>query len=276
MTYPPAIWRLIRNAPSQGAWNMAVDEAILESTGRGESPPTLRLYAWDPPCLSIGYAQQISEVDQSQLSQLGWQCVRRPTGGRAILHTDELTYAVIGPVDEPRLAGSLLECYQRLAQVLLDALQLLGIPASINPASESIPLTAGFNPVCFEVPSQSEITWNDMKLIGSAQARRKDAILQHGSLPLYGDLTRIIQVLSFPDESHRHKAITRLRKRATTAEDILGYRLEWETASQAFERAFARVLNLTFQSGGLSPSESLRAYELYKIKYTTSQWMENR
>lgn len=234
------------------------------------------MYAWDPPCLSIGYAQQISEVDQSQLSQLGWQCVRRPTGGRAILHTDELTYAVIGPVDEPRLAGSLLECYQRLAQVLLNALQLLGIPASINPASESIPLTAGFNPVCFEVPSQSEITWNDMKLIGSAQARRKDAILQHGSLPLYGDLTRIIQVLSFPDESHRHKAIARLRKRAATAEDILGYRLEWETASQAFERAFARVLNLTFQSGGLSPSESLRAYELYKIKYTTSQWMENR
>lgn len=253
---------------------MAVDEAILESTGQGKSPPTLRLYAWDPPCLSIGYAQPVSEVDQHRLSQLGWQFVRRPTGGRAILHTDELTYAVIGPTTEPRLAGSLLECYQRLSQTLMKALQILHIPASIKQHSKPDPVPETSNPVCFEVPSQYEITFNDMKLIGSAQARRKDAILQHGSLPLFGDLTRIIQVLSFSDDLQRQNAISRLQAHATTAESILGYRLDWETASRAFEEAFAVTLNLIFQRGGLTPNESARAYELYKTKYSSSHWLE--
>lgn len=254
---------------------MAVDEAILESTGQGISPPTLRLYAWDPPCFSLGYAQSASEIDQPRLSQLGWQFVRRPTGGRAVLHTDELTYAVIGPATEPRLAGSLMDCYQRLAQALLKALQILRIPASIKYAENSNPGPDLTNPVCFEVPSQYEITVNEMKLIGSAQARRKDAILQHGSLPLYGDQTRILQVLSFQEDSQRQFAMSHLRSRATTAERILGYRLDWETASRAFEKAFAEVLNLTFYRGGLSPTESARAYELYKTKYTSPDWLQS-
>jgi len=168
-----------------------------------------------------------------------------------------------------------MECYQRLSQALLKALQILRIPASIESASISNPGADRNNPVCFEVPPQYEITSNEMKLIGSAQARREDAILQHGSLPLYGDLTRIIQVLSFPDDSQRQQAISRLQSRATTAERILGYRLDWETASRAFEKAFAETLNLTFQRGGLSPTESARAYELYMTKYTAPHRLES-
>ncbi len=126
----------------------------------------------------------------------GWDLVRRPTGGRAILHTDELTYSVAGPQDEPRLAGSVLESYRVLAQALLYALQLLAIPAQ----AQEKPGTASTgspnqNPVCFEVPSNYEITVGGKKLVGSAQARRKEGVLQHGSLPLYGDLTRIVQAL---------------------------------------------------------------------------------
>ncbi|HEX9617401.1 MAG TPA: hypothetical protein VGA03_08280, partial [Anaerolineales bacterium] len=116
MNYPLARWRLIHTPPAPGAWNMAVDEAILEAVGRGQADPTLRLYAWSPPCLSLGYAQPSSDVDLPQLHALGWDLVRRPTGGRAILHTDELTYAVIAPLSEPRLAGSVLESYQSLSQ----------------------------------------------------------------------------------------------------------------------------------------------------------------
>ena len=108
---------------------MAVDAAILTAAGRGDVPPTLRLYAWDPPCLSLGYAQPVLDVDLDRLAAKGWDLVRRPTGGRAILHTDELTYAVIGPLDEPRLAGSILESYKRLAAGLLRGLQILAVPA---------------------------------------------------------------------------------------------------------------------------------------------------
>ena len=73
---------------------MAVDEAILDSIGLGESLPTVRLYAWDPPCLSLGYSQSIHDVDQGRLSEKGWGLVRRMTGGKAILHADELTYSL--------------------------------------------------------------------------------------------------------------------------------------------------------------------------------------
>ena len=89
--FPRSSWHLLRTAPKRGAWNMAIDEAILEAAGREAALPTLRLYAWEPACLSLGYAQPVSDVDERALAQNGWDLVRRPTGGRAILHTDELT-----------------------------------------------------------------------------------------------------------------------------------------------------------------------------------------
>ncbi len=176
-------WRLLITSPARGSWNMAVDEAILEETGRGSSLPTLRLFAWEPPCLSLGYAQPIEDVDLDRLHERGWDLVRRPTGGRAVLHTDELTYSVIAPLNEPRVAGTLLESYQRLAKALVEALHLLVLPVQVQEQAV-VPAAQTTNPVCFEVPSAFEITVDGKKLIGSAQARRKEGVLQHGSLPL--------------------------------------------------------------------------------------------
>ena len=122
-------WRLVCTPPSPGDWNMAVDEAILEAAGQGKTLPTLRLYAWQPPCLSLGYAQPASDADRNALNQNGWGLVRRPTGGRAILHCDELTYSVIAPNHEPRLEGGVLDSYRTLSQALLRALHTLEIPA---------------------------------------------------------------------------------------------------------------------------------------------------
>ena len=166
------IWRLLITPPARGAWNMALDESILEHIGRGASLPTLRLYAWDPACLSLGHAQPYADVDTTRLKERGWEVVRRLTGGRAILHTDEITYSVIAPNDEPRVAGTVLESYNRLAQALLLAVQELELPVEMKegrPDERSTP-----NPVCFEVPSTYEITVDRKKLIGSAQARKKD------------------------------------------------------------------------------------------------------
>ena len=97
MNYQRSKWRLLLTDPMTGAKNMAVDAAILTAVVNGEAPPTLRLFSWDPPCLSLGYSQPFSDVDQDQLISLGWDVVRRPTGGRAILHTDELTYSTHSP-----------------------------------------------------------------------------------------------------------------------------------------------------------------------------------
>ena len=253
---------------------MAVDEAILNAVGKGSIPPTLRLYAWNPSCLSLGYAQPTADVDQAALEEKDWELVRRPTGGRAILHTAELTYSVIGPGQEPRLTGSVLESYRRLAQGLLASLACLGLPAS---AEDHYALSAGTHsagPVCFEVPSTYEITVSGKKLIGSAQARRRDGVLQHGSLPLCGDLTRITQALVFPDEKTREEAARRLLTRATTVETVLGRQVSWEEAAQAFEAGFSEALNLRLERSGLTPGEQERALELLHQKYKSKEWTE--
>ncbi len=257
---------------------MSVDEAILDAVRKGESPATLRLYSWEPPCLSLGYAQPVSDVDRLAVSERGWHLVRRPTGGRAILHTDELTYSVIGPPQDARLAGSVLESYRCLSQAILQALHFLNIPAQAlekptNPG-ESVSSPAALNPVCFEVPSNYEITVHGKKLVGSAQARRRDGVLQHGSLPLFGDLTRILEGIVFADEEQRSEAAIRLLQRACTAETILAVPLSWEDAASAFKQAFETTLNLEFTQMELTETEKSRAEELVLTKYAHPHWTE--
>jgi lipoate-protein ligase A len=266
-------WRLLMTTPARGAWNMAVDEAILEHIGRGDSLPTLRLYAWDPACLSLGHAQPAADVDTARLRERGWEVVRRLTGGRAILHIDELTYSVTGRPDEPVLAGGVLESYNRLAGALLLAVRNLGLPVEMKEVGHASGVTHA-NPVCFEVPSSYEITVAGKKLIGSAQARKKEGVLQHGSLPLTGDLTRICQALVFENDEAREHAAQRLLRRATTVESAWGEVVAWETAAQAFVRAFEAQLGLCFERGELSGSESRRADELVKEKYDHPSWTE--
>jgi lipoate-protein ligase A len=268
-------WRLLITPPARGAWNMAADESILHHSGRGASPPTLRLYAWTPACLSLGYAQPFADVDVQHLKSRGWEVVRRATGGRAILHTDELTYSVIAPNDEPRVAGTVLESYNRLAQALLLAVKLLNVPVEMKEGvAQDTQSVLRNNPVCFEVPSTYEITVDGKKLIGSAQARKKEGVLQHGSLPLTGDLTRICQTLVFESEAARANASRRLLERATTVESALGRVVGWEEASQAYVRAFEAQLGLKLEEGELSESESKMTDQLVNDKYDHPSWTE--
>ncbi len=274
-------WRLLYTPPATGAWNMAVDESILEHIHRGESQPTLRLYSWNPPCLSLGHAQSFKDVDVERLKSHGWEVVRRVTGGRAILHTDELTYSVTGSADEPVLAGGVLESYNRLSKALLHAVRALSLPVEVKEFSDA-PASQNLNPVCFEVPSTYEITVDGKKLIGSAQARKKEGVLQHGSLPLTGDLTRICDALIFENESARQTAKDRLLARATTVSTVLNtgvksalsVGIDWETAAQAFVRGFEAELGIQFMRGEMSASEIQRTEELVKEKYAHPAWTE--
>jgi lipoyl(octanoyl) transferase len=272
MVYPAAQWRLLLSPPAPGVWNMALDEAILETICLGEALPTLRLYAWSPPCLSIGYKQPISDVDQERLRLNGWDLVRRPTGGKAILHTDELTYSVSGPSDEPRLKGGVIESYRRLSEALLQALQLLALNAEANPEAATLAPGAIEGPVCFEVPSNYEIVVNSKKLIGSAQSRRNQGVLQHGSLPLTGDLGRITQVLTFEEEAARNEAARRLAERATTVSEALDREITWESAAQAFIQAFTDVLNIELVQAEISPTEISRSEALVNQKFGSMSW----
>lgn len=265
-------WRLLITPAATGSWNMAVDEAVLESCAHGASAPTLRLYAWDPACLSIGFSQPVADVNRDALQKQAWDLVRRPTGGRAILHTDELTYSVIAPLSTPLVAGSVLQSYSRIAQALLAALSRLALSPRADNEYEHPPETELRGPVCFEVPSNYEITVEGKKLIGSAQARRKGGVLQHGTLPICGDLTRITRVLVYPTETLRQEAAQRLLGHATTLESLLGRPATWEQAAQAFITAFEDQHGLRFETGELTIDETQRAEELVKEKYNNPAW----
>lgn len=254
---------------------MSVDEAILDSSELGVNPSTLRLYAWDPACMSLGYAQPASDVNKAALDANAWDLVRRPTGGRAVLHVDELTYSVAGSIGDPRLSGTILESYNRLAKALTRSLNLLSMNVEIN--QEKITDNKDkVNPVCFEVPSTYEITVGGKKLVGSAQVRRKNSMLQHGSLPLSGDLSRIVNVLVFPNEEARKIAGRNLLNRATTVESALQRKISWEEASRAFVQAFKEELKMEFQQMELSTEEISRARELERTKYLNWEWTKNR
>jgi lipoyl(octanoyl) transferase len=268
--YAPAIWRVIIHRAADGPTNMAIDEAIADAVATGDAPPTLRFYAWEPGCLSLGYTQPVSDVDFDGLAANGWGIVRRLTGGRAILHIDELTYSVAARSDEPRVAGGVIESYRRLSGGLLAGLEKLG--ASVQ-AEKGDGEAHGFKgPVCFEVPSDYEITVNGRKLLGSAQTRRNGIVLQHGALPLYGDLGRICDALAFYDEAEREDARQRLLRRAITVEEALGEQVGMARAVGAMMAGFCDALNLRLEEGELSASEIARVEDLRATKYAMDKW----
>ena len=266
-----AHWRLIINSPGEGAWNMAVDEAILESVAKKKTLPTLRLYAWDPYCLSLGHAQPIADVNIPILKENGWDLVRRPTGGKAILHADEITYAVIAPIDEPRVNGTVLDSYKRLSKALLAALSILNIKADSKPKDVNYRRTS-INPICFESPSDYEITSNGKKIIGSAQARRLQGVLQHGSIPLFGDITRITHLLNYTSAAEQTDTLINLRLKAGTVKDIIHKIISWQIFSEALIEGFSKELNITFIQDTLSNEEINRVKELVQNKFALDEW----
>lgn len=269
--YTNARWRLVINSVSRGYWNMALDETILESVANKCQFPTLRLYAWDPYCLSIGHAQSIQDVNLTALSQKGWELVRRPTGGKAILHADEITYSVTAPQDDPIVNGTVVESYQRLSQALLTALKILGISADAKPKNPSN-LKRPANPICFESPSDFEITSSGKKIIGSAQARRLQGVLQHGSIPLFGDITRIVSVLNYSSIDELEKSRNELSQKACTLFDIHQMRFNWFTAANAIVEGFSEVFNITFTPEPVSDKEIEKAHQLVETKYNHESW----
>jgi lipoate-protein ligase A len=271
--YPPATWRLLITPPLDGATNMAIDEAILHTLANGNGIPTIRFFEWNPPCLSLGYNQHWSDIDLATCEQLGYTWTRRPTGGKAILHTDEATYSLIVPQNDPRIQGGVVESYRVLSLGLLRGLAHLGVEAQQATKQDILEQRQASRggPVCFDTPSRYEITWGGKKLIGSAQLRRRKIVLQHGSLPLYGDLNRILDALALSDEDHALQTKL-LPERAITLEQVLGQALTAEEVFNALARGFAEQLDLTLETMPLTDQEQALAGKLRAEQYANDAW----
>jgi lipoyl(octanoyl) transferase len=170
-------WRLLIDPPASGAVNMATDEALM-GRARATGEWVLRVYGWARPTLSLGRNQPARGLyDVRSLRERGVDIVRRPTGGRAVLHHREVTYSVTGPA---AAAGSLAESYARVNRLLVDGLRRLGVNATLATPVGSAPIPS--DAPCFDTPTKGELVSSGRKLVGSAQWRDREALLQHGSI----------------------------------------------------------------------------------------------
>jgi lipoate-protein ligase A len=258
------VWRLILDPPADGAWNLAVDEGMLERYASAAAPagPTLRLYSWRPAALSLGKSQRAEAAhDPAVLRAEGIDLVRRPTGGTAVLHDRERTYAVIGRLGASPFGSGVRETYAQVAAALVQGLLRLGVPglATAEPAGRA---RVRPEPACFGSLSAHEISAAGLKLVGSAQLRRRGAFLQHGSLPIEADaalLGRAVGAASAP------AGCTDLRR-------ALGRPVEPAEVERAIVEGFTAALGARFVRGGLSETEALAATRLRSRKYLSAAW----
>jgi lipoate-protein ligase A len=201
--------------PFPGWLNMAVDVTLLDRAETGER--WVRMYAWEPT-LSFGRHEPVERrYDAATIAALGLAVVRRPTGGRAVWHADELTYAVAAPIDE---LGSLQDAYRRIHVWLRDALRALGAAAELAPKTRAAGIDAG---ACFASPAGGEVVAAGRKVVGSAQLRQGTAMLQHGSILLDGDQAMVARVTRGPAPPDGSIALRQ----------VLGRPVSWEDAAAA-------------------------------------------
>ncbi|MBI4715543.1 MAG: lipoate--protein ligase family protein [Nitrospirae bacterium] len=257
-------WRLLATGNRTGPFNMALDEATAAACGLGVVPPTLRFYGWDSPTLSIGYFQKIRG------DGLGKRCrereialVRRPTGGRAVLHCGDLTYSVSSPADNPLFPSGVQGAYRVIAEGLIAGLKQLGIEAEVfeNLPSANLPegVSDSENPSCFAAPFGHEIAVQGRKLVGSAQRRWRDRLLQHGS------------ILCAPDPQS-DELLGDGEDPSITLQEILGSPVSREDLIEALIEGFREALCVELEPGEIHPREMILAQELERNKYGTVEW----
>lgn len=233
---------------ASGARNMAVDEAILEAYRAGEAPPTLRLYDWAVPTLSLGYAQRPSDVAFDACEREGVQVVRRPTGGRAVLHgVGDLTYSVVASEAEG-FPSSVADSYCMIAKAIIASLQTLGLDAELTPGARS----SGTASACFATATRADLTASGLKVVGSAQVRRQGGFLQHGTLMLTQEPEAIAPLLVSGVPPKGMASLASLKGAAIDAEAV----------RRALIEGFEREFGISLVPGGLTPREAELARQL--------------
>lgn len=273
-------WRFLSSGRQHPAYNMAVDEAILTAHSEGKVPPTVRFYGWDPATLSIGYFQRAAEeINFEQLKQEGLGFVRRPTGGRAVLHDQELTYSIIVAENYPGIPRSVTEAYRVLSEGLVLGFRKLGLDAEmVQLASEDDKrkYESMGSAACFDSPSWYELVVEGRKIAGSAQTRQKQVVLQHGSILLDMDVDQLFRVLLFRSERLQERPRQQFVHKAVAINDLcrdLGRAVvALPEVEDAFRIGLAEGLGVELVEEGLTDYEIALAEQLMADKYANETW----
>jgi lipoate-protein ligase A len=271
-------WRIIDSGKASAARNMAIDEAIFNQVMQGKSLPTIRFYNWQPPTLSFGYNQKIAaEIDLERLEKYNFDYVRRPTGGRLVLHYDEVTYSVIAPTEQ-HLSGSILQTYSQISQVLLAGLKNMGVEADFEKKGLSAQHQREPANPCFTSSSRFELNFNRKKIVGSAQVRKNNTLLQHGSILLNHDQSLIAEFMPKLTEEQRNRFANLLKKKSVAINQIVEQPKSYHEAVQSFITAFKQkwAEDVFVISNSLSKNEIEKTKELERSKYGSTDWNKRK
>jgi lipoate-protein ligase A len=253
-------WRLINHGFHNAYFNMALDEAISDSVRNNLSPPSLRLYQWSEPSITIGYFQHISDLNLVYCKRKNYPVVRRLTGGKAIMHDTELTYSFSARFEDSRFKNSIMKNYLSLHRALLLALQFTNIDAEIN-------LKKGKrtkSPLCFNVSSYGEVTVRGEKLIGSSQRRYSNGFLQQGSILRDVNISELLKILRLQNSENTPCKITAVKDHFLSVSQ--------ETLKIAVTEAFEKYFGITFTCEHPTEFELDFTKQLIADKYSKQIW----
>ena len=259
-------WRLIEHNFCQGDLNMGVDLVLLNSCENGLAPPTVRFYGWQTPTLSIGKNQNINkEINLRRCHDLGVPVVRRPTGGKAILHGNEITYAIAVPAKHPQFLGGIRKSLKTIGRALIIGLEELGVSDSVlNEGNCSRSLKNVNSPACFASLNQFEILVDERKLIGSAQKRTRKAFIQHGSILIDFDAELFVSLLNIDDKNSSKEHIDKLNRSVVTLNQIREDKIDFIEAVKALQKGFQKTLPGNWLRGKLTNEEEILSKDFAK------------
>jgi len=261
-------WRLIDTGSCDAAYNMAIDEAIAHYVRQHQGPPTLRLYGWTQPAVSLGYFQKTSDIDLEYCMRQNIPVVRRLTGGRAIFHGDEITYSFTTRTTSGLFSKGLLDSYRMLSEAFSRGFMTCGIIPENKLAGDTKQAATRAsqqpNPLCFASTSYGEMTVHGKKIIGSAQKRWRDVLLQQGCIPVKLNKNELTKIFRLRDQKTLENAFDGLI-------DLI-HGLNIETIKAAIQNAFENTFQVTFTSSFPSDDETSLAEKLTAEKYQTPQW----
>ncbi|MBM4147102.1 MAG: lipoate--protein ligase family protein [Nitrospira sp.] len=262
------IWRFIDTGPCNAAYNMALDETIASLVRKEDMPPVLRLYGWNTPSVSIGCFQKISDVDIIYCTEKNIPIVRRPTGGRAIFHTHEITYSLSVQTKSGLFSKGLLDSYKKISTALGLALSKIGFTPELKVLRETARSSpsdhSSKSPLCFKSISYGEVSVNNIKIIGSAQKRWTDGLLQHGSIPLTFDRDGTRKIF-------RVRSDNSIMESSKGLNDIFPD-LQIGSIKNAIRISFEETFDVKLILTSPSYEESSLAQELEARKYLSDEW----
>ncbi|GEL78406.1 lipoate--protein ligase family protein [Tenuibacillus multivorans] len=264
-------WYFINTGSHDAAYNMAFDECLLHWHSKGQIPPVLRFYTWDPATMSVGYFQKVDgKIHIDNVEKHGFGFVRRLTGGRAVLHDHELTYSVVVSEDHPKMPKTVTEAYRVITKGLLEGYRNLNIDAEMAVPEGKLNNTG--SAVCFDEPSWYELVIDGKKAAGSAQTRKQGVILQHGSVPISMDNDQLFDLFVYPSDNVRQRVKTKFADKATTMEAYLGRNLTLDEVEEAFYHGFEKGLDIQLKPYELTAEEEQEVISLAKEKYQSDDW----